>query len=38
MSKNGFGIKIGNSEEFSNFVEEQNTTWKKILKIGGYLK
>lgn len=38
MSKNGFGIKIRNSEEFSNFVEEQNTTWKKILKIGGYLK
>jgi len=38
MSKNGFGIKIRNSKEFSNFVEEQNTTWKKILKIGGYLK
>jgi len=38
MSKNGFGIKIRSSEEFSNFVEEQNTTWKKILKIGGYLK
>lgn len=38
MSKNGFGIKIRNSEEFSNFVEEQNTTWKNILKIGGYLK
>lgn len=38
MSKNGFGIKIRNSKEFSNFAEEQNTTWKKILKIGGYLK
>lgn len=38
MSKNGFGIKIRNSKEFSNFAEEQNTTWKKILEIGGYLK
>ena len=38
MSKNGFGIKIRNSDEFSNFVEEQNITWKNILKIGGYLK
>jgi len=38
MSKNGFGIKIKNSKEFSNFVKEQDSTWKKILEIGGYVK
>jgi tripartite-type tricarboxylate transporter receptor subunit TctC len=38
MSKNGFGIKIRNSEEFYNFAKEQNTTWEKVLRIGGYVK
>lgn len=38
MSKNGFGIKIRNSEEFYDFAKEQNTTWEKVLRIGGYVK
>jgi len=38
MSKNGFGINIRSSEEFYNFAKEQNTTWEKVLRIGGYVK
>ena len=38
MSKNGFGIQIRNPEEFYNFVKEQDSVWKEILKLGGYLK
>jgi len=37
MNKNGFGIKIRNAEEFTAFVEEQDSVWKEVLKIGGYL-
>jgi len=38
MAKNGFGIKIRNSEEFYNFAKEQNSTWEKVLRLGGYVK
>ncbi len=38
MNKNGFGIKIRNSEEFYNFCKEQDMTWKKVLELGGYAK
>jgi len=38
MAKNGFGIRIRGPEEFSNFAKEQDSTWKKILEIGGYVK
>ena len=38
MNKNGFGIQIRGPEEFYNFAKEQNDTWEKILKIGGYVK
>ncbi|HDH44450.1 MAG TPA: tripartite tricarboxylate transporter substrate binding protein, partial [Thermococcus sp.] len=38
MNKNGFGIQIRNPEEFYNFVKEQDSVWKEILKLGGYLK
>jgi tripartite-type tricarboxylate transporter receptor subunit TctC len=37
MNKNGFGIKVRNSEEFTAFAEEQDSVWKEVLKIGGYL-
>ncbi len=37
MDKNGFGIKIRNSVEFTSFVEDQDSVWKEVLKIGGYL-
>jgi len=38
MQKNGFGIKIRNSEEFYEFAKEQDSTWKEILELGGYVK
>ncbi len=38
MSKNGFGIQIRGPKEFYNFAKEQDSTWEKILKIGGYVK
>lgn len=38
MAKNGFGIKIRGPEEFKKFLAEQDETWKKVLKIAGYLK
>jgi tripartite-type tricarboxylate transporter receptor subunit TctC len=36
MSQRGFGIKIRNSEEFTQFAKEQDQTWKEMLKLGGY--
>mgnify|MGYP000108933257 FL=1 len=38
MNKNGFGIQIRGPEEFYNFVKEQDSVWKGILKLGGYVK
>lgn len=38
MAKNGFGIKIRGPEEFKKFLAEQDETWKRVLKIAGYLK
>lgn len=38
MSQRGFGIKIGNPEEFTQFAKEQDQTWKQILELGGYIK
>lgn len=38
MARNGFGIKIRGPEEFKKFLAEQDKTWKKVLKIAGYLK
>jgi len=38
MNKNGFGMTWRGSEEFYNFVKEQDQVWKEVLKIGGYIK
>jgi len=38
MAKNGFGIKIRDPKEFKKFLSEQDETWKRILKLAGYLK
>lgn len=37
MQKNGFGIKIRNSQEFYEFAKAQDSTWKEILELGGYV-
>lgn len=36
MSTRGFGIKVRNPEEFTQFAKEQDGIWKTILKLGGY--
>lgn len=36
MSKRGFGIKIRNPEECTQFAKEQDQTWKTVLELGGY--
>lgn len=38
MNKNGFGMTWRGSEEFYNFVKEQDQVWKEVLKIGGFIK
>lgn len=38
MGKNGFGIKIRNSQEFYEFCKAQDAVWKKVLELGGYAK
>ena len=38
MGKMGYGVKIRNPQEFTQFVKEQDQTWKTILKLGGYIK
>ncbi len=38
MDKNGFGIIVRDSEEFAEFVAEQDKVWKEVLRIGGYLE
>lgn len=38
MQKNGFGIKIRNPQEFYEFAKAQDSTWKEVLELGGYVK
>ncbi len=38
MAKRGFGIKIRNPQEFAHFVKEQDSVWKTILELGGYVQ
>ncbi|PNR99585.1 twin-arginine translocation pathway signal protein [Petrotoga miotherma DSM 10691] len=37
MDKNGFGIKIRGSQEFTEYVADQDKVWREVLEIGGYL-
>ncbi|MGM0603374.1 MAG: tripartite tricarboxylate transporter substrate binding protein [Bacillota bacterium] len=37
MSRTGFNIKLRNSEEFAEFAKKQDTVWKEVLEIGGFL-
>ena len=38
MSMRGFSIQIKNPEEFAKFAKEQDTTWKTILELAGYIQ
>jgi tripartite-type tricarboxylate transporter receptor subunit TctC len=38
MSQRGFGIQIKNPAEFETFAKEQDTTWKTILELAGYMQ
>lgn len=38
MDKNGFGVLIRDPKAFSDFAEEQDSTLKKVLELGGYAK
>ncbi len=38
MAKRGFGIKIRDPQEFAQFVKEQDSVWKTILELGGYVQ
>ncbi len=38
MARNGFGVRIRDSQEFFEFAREQDATWKEVLELGGYLQ
>lgn len=38
MAKRGFGIQVRNPQDFAKFAQEQDSTWKTILELGGYAK
>ncbi len=38
MAANGFGIKIRNGEEFYEFAKQQDSAWKEVLKLGGFIE
>ncbi len=38
MARNGFGVRIRDSQEFFEFAREQDATWKEVLQLGGYLQ
>jgi len=38
MATNGFGIKIRNGEEFYQFAEQQDSAWKEVLELGGFIE
>jgi tripartite-type tricarboxylate transporter receptor subunit TctC len=37
MEKNGFGIKIRDPESFFEFVKKEDSEWKYLLQLGGYI-
>lgn len=38
MRKNGFGIKIRTTSEFTDFLQEQDEQWKSVVEAAGYDK
>ncbi len=38
MARNGFGVRVRDSQEFFEFAREQDATWKDVLDLGGYLQ
>ncbi|HUG67705.1 MAG TPA: tripartite tricarboxylate transporter substrate-binding protein [Pirellulaceae bacterium] len=38
MQKNGFGIKIRTTSEFTDFLQEQDEQWKSVVEAAGYDK
>ncbi|NLJ81001.1 MAG: tripartite tricarboxylate transporter substrate binding protein [Firmicutes bacterium] len=38
MGKTGFGVYLRSSEEFMEYMREQNDTWRDVLRVGGYLE
>ena len=38
MQKNGFGIKIRTTTEFTEFLQEQDEQWKSVVEAAGYDK
>ena len=37
MAQTGFGIYVRGSEEFREYMREQNDTWREVLLVGGYI-
>ncbi len=38
MDINGFGIKIRNGAEFYEFAKQQDSAWKSVLELGGFIQ